>query len=87
VDIVRVNARRAVDALSSHWGHIEKALPLLAIPPLLKIPALALALSFGANKGQTMAIGCSERWCRKARYRKKKGVPTKHGPGTDCGQN
>jgi hypothetical protein len=55
VDIVRVNARRAVDALSSHWGHIEKALPLLAIPSLMEIPTLALALSFGANKVITPA--------------------------------
>lgn len=55
VDIVRINARRAVHALTPHWGHVEKALPLLGIPALLEIPALALALSFGANKVVTPA--------------------------------
>ena len=49
-DIVRVNARRAVDALALHWMQIEKALPLVSVPNLQEIPSLALALAFAADR-------------------------------------
>lgn len=49
-EIVRVNARRAVDAVSPHWAKIEQALPMISIPKLIEIPALALALSFAAGR-------------------------------------
>ena len=55
VEIVRVNARRAVDALASHWTHIEKALPLISVPDLIEVPTLALALSFAAGRVFTPA--------------------------------
>lgn len=54
-DLVRVNARRAADALASHWVHIEKALPLVSVSSLQEIPSLALALSFAAGKVVTPA--------------------------------
>jgi len=54
-EIVRVNARRAVEALSPHWERIEKALPLVSIPSLMEIPSLALALSFAAGRVFTPA--------------------------------
>lgn len=49
-DIVRVNARRAVDAISPHWARIEQALPLVSVQNLKEIPALALAVSFAAER-------------------------------------
>lgn len=54
-DIVRVNARRAVDAFATHWAHIEQALPLLSVPKLKEIPSLALALAFAADRVFTPA--------------------------------
>jgi len=54
-DIVRVNARRAVDALAPHWDHIQAALPLVSLASLQEIPSLALALSFAAGKVFTPA--------------------------------
>lgn len=49
-DIVRVNARRAVEAVSPHWSRIEQALPAVSVPKLKEIPALALAMSFAAER-------------------------------------
>lgn len=49
-DIVRVNARRAVDALAPHWTQVQQALPLLPVSSLKEIPALALALAFAADR-------------------------------------
>ncbi len=54
-EIVRVNARRAVDAVAPHWAHIEKALPLVSVPKLIEIPSLALALAFAAGRVFTPA--------------------------------
>jgi hypothetical protein len=36
-EIVRINARRAADAVAPHWAHIEKALPLVSVPSLIEI--------------------------------------------------
>jgi hypothetical protein len=49
-DIVRVNARRAVDAISPHWARVAQALPLVSVPQLKEIPSLALAVSFAAER-------------------------------------
>jgi hypothetical protein len=49
-DIVRVNARRAVDALTPHWARVEQALPLVSVPKLKEIPSLALAVAFAAER-------------------------------------
>lgn len=49
-DIVRVNARRAVDALAPHWAQIQQALPLVSVSQLKEIPSLALALAFAADR-------------------------------------
>lgn len=49
-DIVRVNARRAVDAFATQWAHIQQALPLLSVPKLKEIPSLALAVAFAADR-------------------------------------
>ena len=54
-EIVRVNVRRAVDAVAPHWSHIEKALPLVSVPNLIEMPSLALALSFAAGRVFTPA--------------------------------
>jgi hypothetical protein len=54
-EIVRVNARRAVDAVSPHWEQVEKALPLVSLASLKEIPSLALALSFAAGRVHTPA--------------------------------
>ncbi|MDI3287098.1 hypothetical protein [Polyangium sp. 15x6] len=49
-EIVRINARRGVDAIRPHLVRIEKALPLVSIAGLLEIPSLALALAFAADR-------------------------------------
>lgn len=49
-EIVRVNARRAVDVIRPHVAQIQQALPLVSIAGLLEIPSLALALAFAADR-------------------------------------
>ena len=49
-EIVRVNARRAVEALAPHWGQVEQSLPAVSIPMLKEMVALALALSAAAAR-------------------------------------
>jgi len=49
-EIVRVNARRALEAVKPHLKRVEDALPLVSLADLVEIPSLALALSFAANR-------------------------------------
>lgn len=49
-DIVRVNARRAIEAIAPHWTRVEQALPLVSVTHLKEIPALGLAVAFAADR-------------------------------------
>ncbi len=50
IEIARVNIDRGIEAIRLHLGALAQKLPLCPIAEILELPALALALLFGAGK-------------------------------------
>ena len=50
IEIARVNIDRGIEAVRPHLGTLAQKLPLCPIAEVLELPALALALLFGAGK-------------------------------------